>query len=165
METADLKKLVERLAPGSLLQCVNFGRSTQACAWIETHSLVKLAEELKRDPTVRLNIVENLSAMQMDEVIVLTYFLRSSSTSVTARIRGSVAIENVDEVVNFPSMRKVWPSAEVFEREISELFGIDFSGLPSRDTRILPEDWVGFPLRKTFTLSESIHTPDAGGME
>lgn len=45
------------------------------------------------------------------------------------------------------------PSATLYEREMMEMFGIDFTGTPSRARLLLADDWPGdvFPLRKSFT--------------
>jgi NADH:ubiquinone oxidoreductase subunit C len=172
VETADLKKLIERLVPDSLLQCVNFGRTNEGCAWIEISSLENLARALRFDSGLEFDWLENLSAMQMDEVIVLTYFLSSRSGGLTCRLRSSVGIEDADKPVPFPSVATVWPSAEVFEREIAEMFGVSFLGAPERGNEspwsekgTLPPGFQGYPLRKTFSLNVAITTPDVGSIE
>lgn len=48
------------------------------------------------------------------------------------------------------SLRDLIPGAHWYEREIHEMFGIGFSGLPDDDRLLLSEDIVGFPLRKDF---------------
>lgn len=44
-------------------------------------------------------------------------------------------------------------AAQLYEREAAELFGIEFTGAPSTDHLVLPDEWpVGvYPLRKSFT--------------
>jgi Ni,Fe-hydrogenase III component G len=51
-----------------------------------------------------------------------------------------------------PSLSGVVPSAEVFERELHEMFGIELSGLENKEKLYLPEDWPDgvYPLRKDF---------------
>ena len=60
----------------------------------------------------------------------------------------------VDDGQSVPTARGVYQGAEFPEKEIRDLFGIDFRGndfLPA--TRfLLPDDWVGFPLRKEVPL-------------
>jgi NADH:ubiquinone oxidoreductase subunit C len=51
-----------------------------------------------------------------------------------------------------PSLSEVIPSAEVFERELHEMFGIEITGLHNTERLYLPEDWPAgvYPLRKDF---------------
>ncbi len=51
-----------------------------------------------------------------------------------------------------PSLCSIIPSAEIFEREVAEMFGITFHGLRNLDHLYLPEDWPEkvYPLLKDF---------------
>jgi Ni,Fe-hydrogenase III component G len=51
------------------------------------------------------------------------------------------------------SICDIIPSATLYEREAAELLGIEFSGTPSTEHLLLPDDWPTgvYPLRKTFT--------------
>jgi len=44
----------------------------------------------------------------------------------------------------------IWKTAEFHEREVAELFGVNFVHHPDLRKLILPDDWVGFPLRKDY---------------
>jgi Ni,Fe-hydrogenase III component G len=61
-----------------------------------------------------------------------------------------------------PSLSDVIPSAEVFERELSEMFGIEIMGLRNPLHLYLPDDWPSntYPLRKDFdpsVLTETVY--------
>ena len=44
----------------------------------------------------------------------------------------------------------IWRTAEFHEREVYELFGVNFLNHPDLRKLILPDDWVGYPLRKDY---------------
>lgn len=51
-----------------------------------------------------------------------------------------------------PSVVSVWPGANWLEREIFDMFGIEFEGHPDMKRILLPDEWVGHPLRKDYDL-------------
>lgn len=44
----------------------------------------------------------------------------------------------------------LWPGAESLEREVYDMFGIVFEGHPDMSRILMPEDWVGHPLRRDY---------------
>jgi NADH-quinone oxidoreductase subunit C len=66
------------------------------------------------------------------------------------RVRLKVKLSGDDPVIE--SVVPVWPSANFFEREIFDLFGIRFLGHPHLRRIMMPEDWEGHPLRKDYPV-------------
>ena len=56
-----------------------------------------------------------------------------------------------------PSSAAVHRAAQWHERECGEMYGIDFEGHPDPRHILLPEDWVGFPLRKDYVFPDEYH--------
>ena len=50
------------------------------------------------------------------------------------------------------SVSSIWPAADWHEREVYDLFGIQFKGHPEMRRILLPHDWVGHPLRKDYPI-------------
>src|SRR5208337_4775823 len=64
------------------------------------------------------------------------------------RVRLHAMVESIDPSVD--SITPVWPSANFYEREVWDLFGVRFHGHPGLRRIMLPEEWEGHPLRKDY---------------
>ncbi|MBI2755733.1 MAG: NADH-quinone oxidoreductase subunit C [Chloroflexi bacterium] len=62
-------------------------------------------------------------------------------------LRTDLPREGIPEVA---SMTAVWPGAEYMERECAEMLGIRFLGHPDLRKILLPDDFVGYPMRKDY---------------
>lgn len=56
-----------------------------------------------------------------------------------------------------PSVASIWRTADWHEREAYDLLGITFDGHPDLRRILLPNDWVGYPLRKDYQEQEKYH--------
>ena len=66
------------------------------------------------------------------------------------RLRLKVRLAGDDP--NLESVTSVWPSADFFEREVYDLFGVRFAGHPNLRRIMMPEYWEGHPLRKDYPV-------------
>ena len=66
------------------------------------------------------------------------------------RIRLRAMLDGTEPAIE--SITSVWPGANYYEREIFDLFGIRFEGHPNLRRIMMPEDWVGHPLRKDYPV-------------
>jgi NADH-quinone oxidoreductase subunit C len=83
---------------------------------------------------------DDVDAERFEVVVVLL------SLTDKQRLRIRVQVPEDDPVV--PSLFDVHPGTEAMEREVFDLFGISFDGHPDLTRIIMPEDWIGHPLRK-----------------
>jgi NADH-quinone oxidoreductase subunit C len=71
------------------------------------------------------------------------------STRHRHRVRVKVRAGEHDPV---PSVTEIWPAANWLEREVYDMFGVNFTGHPDRRRILMPDDWQGFPQRKDYPL-------------
>ena len=72
------------------------------------------------------------------------------SHTLKERIRLRVMLEEESPAVE--TITSVWPSANYYEREVFDLFGIRFDGHPNLRRIMMPEEWSGHPLRKDYPV-------------
>jgi NADH-quinone oxidoreductase subunit C len=66
------------------------------------------------------------------------------------RIRLRVMLGGADPSVE--TITSVWPSANFYEREVFDLFGVHFEGHPNLRRIMMPDDWQGHPLRRDYPV-------------
>ena len=65
-----------------------------------------------------------------------------------ARVRVRVPVPEADPTL--ASLFDLFPGVDAMEREVFDLFGISFTGHPDLTRILMPEDWIGHPLRKDY---------------
>jgi NADH-quinone oxidoreductase subunit C len=55
---------------------------------------------------------------------------------------------------SLPSLFDIHPGTEAMEREVFDMFGIAFEGHPDPSRILMPEDWIGHPLRKDYEIGD-----------
>jgi NADH-quinone oxidoreductase subunit C/D len=74
----------------------------------------------------------------------LIYHLTSFGRNKDVRIK----VPLTGDFPSAPSITDLWPNADWYEREVWDMFGIKFEGHPNLRRILMPESWVGHPLRK-----------------
>ncbi len=78
----------------------------------------------------------------------VTYHILSHSLK--ARVRLAALVDSLD--LEIDSITPVWPSANFYEREVFDLFGVRFGGHPNLRRIMMPDQWEGHPLRKDYPV-------------
>lgn len=109
--------------------------------------LLPVSRLLKQRGFERLTAVTGVDWWPRSPRFEVIYFLHSMSHN--ARLRLAVRLKE-DEGVD--TLCQVWRSANWYEREVFDLFGIDFRSHPNLERIMMPADWEGFPLRKDYPI-------------
>jgi NADH-quinone oxidoreductase subunit C len=113
--------------------------------------LVEIALYLRDDHDLNfemLSWIAGVDWLPRDPRFEVIYGLLSLSHRCRLNLRVSVSEENP----RLPSVTSVWPTADWHERETYDFYGLEFIGHPDLRRILLPEDWVGWPLRKDSPL-------------
>ncbi|NCU19455.1 NADH-quinone oxidoreductase subunit C [Candidatus Falkowbacteria bacterium] len=142
----ELAAHIEVRRPGDVLATeVAFGELTVT---VTPSGLVDFVEFLRTDATCRFSSLVDITAVDWPQrparFDVVYHFL---SMYQNHRIRVKAAVRD-DELV--PSITAVHPSANWFEREVFDMFGILFSGHPDLRRILTDYGFRGYPLRKDF---------------
>lgn len=119
-------------------------------------ALPEVLEALRDDPDLSFDFLMAITGIDMSglsdqPVIRVLYHLFSYRHRHTIVVRTEVPR---DQAV-LPSVTAIYPTAEWHEREVFDLLGVRFLGHPDLRRILLPEEWVGHPLRKDYEEGET----------
>ncbi|MGD8314298.1 MAG: NADH-quinone oxidoreductase subunit B/C/D, partial [Syntrophobacterales bacterium] len=120
---------------------------------VEENRLKDVLRFLKTEATPRFQRLDDLTAIdesarrnrQEYPDCTLVYHLLSFEAA--SRLRLKVGLQGDAPVTQ--SVADIWPSANWYEREVFDMFGVRFEGHPNLRRIIMPHHWDGHPLRKS----------------
>jgi NADH-quinone oxidoreductase subunit C len=118
---------------------------------VERASLVEVCEFLKRDSEAPFNYLSDLTAVHFPERFDAPFEVVYHLYSITANERVRLKVRTTAEE-GVATVSGLWPTANWMEREVYDLFGIQFQNHPDLRRLLLPPDWDGHPLRKEYPL-------------
>ncbi|RMD83676.1 MAG: NADH-quinone oxidoreductase subunit C [Candidatus Dadabacteria bacterium] len=126
-------------------------------SWIEVDAdrIDEVAAFLATDPELEFDCLSNLSGVDYPDKGSIEVVYRLFSY----RHRHELTIK-VDADRNDPRVKtveRVWPAANWLEREVFDLLGVHFEGHSDLRRILLPEDWIGHPLRKDYVEAPEYH--------
>lgn len=134
--------------PGSVADAVIF-RNQPAITLAKEH-LLAVGEYLKSDEGGAYTLLTDETAVDYPkrekrfEVVYHVY-----SFKLNHRLRLKVQAADGEKI---PSVVGLWPAANWLEREVFDMFGVQYEGHPDLRRILLPDEWVGYPLRKDYDI-------------
>ena len=143
--------------------------------WIEVQpaGIVEVATYLRDEPSLALDYLNSVTAVDYlhtdakkaakvdwDPHLEVVYHLFSMQHKHSLVIKAKLPRWENDEpeqLPKIPSVAGIWSTADWHEREVYDLFGIDFTGHPNLRRILCPEDWVGYPLRRDYEMPLEYH--------
>jgi len=119
--------------------------------YLPADRLVEVCTFLRDDPELAFTMLVSVSGVDYlprDPRFEVVYHL----LSIPKNARFVLKVEVREEDPKVPTVTGVWPTANWLERETYDFYGIAFTGHPDLQRILLPEEWVGWPLRKDSPL-------------
>ena len=134
---------------------------------IDVEDYLPAVEYVKNDPEFKMNYLIDVTAIDYDDHFDMVTQLRSIEKGhkifFCVQIKKNFDIPEEARPTSLlgkvPTISHLYPGAEVKEREVYDMFGINFEGHPDLRRIFLDKDFVGYPLRKDFTHPEMIRRP------
>lgn len=143
---SDLAKEIRERFGDAVLECSSYLGQNFLVARPE--ALIPILEFLKLeadyDYLVDLTAVDYPKKPERFEV---TYILYSFARNDRVRVKTTLA-----DGVQAATATTVYAAANWLEREVFDMFGIQFDGHPDMRRILLPEEWEGYPLRKEYSI-------------
>ncbi len=113
---------------------------------IDREHLLELMGDLKKEGYDHLSLISSVDFRDRIEVV---YHLEKSSDNFSI-----IVVKTETRDTHVPSVTSLWESANWDEREQYDMMGIIFDGHPDLRRILLPEGWIGYPLRKDYDMSK-----------
>lgn len=105
---------------------------------------------LKNNSLFNIDVLLTVCAVDFSEFFEISYILYSSSLNEKCRVVVKIEKENPQA----DTVSDIFQSANWDEREIYDLFGINFINHPDLKRLFMPENWLGHPLRKDYIQND-----------
>jgi len=119
--------------------------------YVPAEHIREVAKFLRDDPELDFAMLASLAGvdyMPREPRFEVVYHL----LSLTHNLRFVLKVQLHEERPEVDSVVSVWLTADWHEREAYDFYGIQFLGHPDLRRILLPDDWVGWPLRKDSPL-------------
>ena len=150
MEAKEIYARLERQFPGKVSGFQ--GDVSDPNLRVDPQAIVEVCRYLRDDPELKFEVLSDLTGLDLpkENKIQVVYHLYSYTRRHQIVVKADLPRENP----RVSTMEVVWKAANWMEREVFDLFGVVFDGHSDLRRILLPEDWVGHPLRKDYVEQE-----------
>ena len=146
---ATIQEKISALVPEA-----TFSESGQLYVTVPDAQWHKLAKALHDDKESPYDYLIAIVGADWGETLGCVYYLESTSTAQ----RLAVIVQTADrEKPMLHSVCDLWQSANLYEREVYDFYGIVFINHPDMRRLFLRKDWVGYPLRKDYNADPALN--------
>lgn len=114
--------------------------------------LVELMTFLRDEPSLKFNYLSDIGGVDLGEFASPRFAVAYQLYSLVHNHRLRVKVFLEEEDANLPTMWNIWKASNWLEREIYDMFGVNFEGHPDQRRILMPADYEGHPLRKDFPI-------------
>ena len=146
--TGPLLDEIQKRFPGAVSEAVIF--RSQPSLNIAKDQLVEICTFLKSPEGGAYTFLTDETAAdypKREKRFDIVYHLYSFEKNNRLRLRVQAAAGE-----KIPSVTGIWPTANWLEREVYDMFGVAYEGHPNVTRILLPDEWVGHPLRKDYDI-------------
>jgi len=143
MQNEELKAIITELLPATTFEEGGEWLNVQ----VEAADLLALAGQLRNRPDLNFDYLFCLTCVDWKTHLTMVYHLRSTQYKHHLVLKVKLNRDQPD----VETLSAIWRTAEFHEREVYEMFGVNFLNHPDLRLLILPDGWEGKnPLRKDF---------------
>lgn len=122
---------------------------------VKKENIVAICQLLRDNSETNYNYLSDMTCIDKlefmkddDPRFEVLYNLYSMGTF--QRLRVKALVDEDDQTID--TVESIWPCANWLEREIYDMFGLTFNNHSDMRRILMPDDWIGHPLRKDFPL-------------
>ena len=150
MDASALIASLQDAVPGAQFEAAS-SVDLQTTIYAPREAVPDVARALRDRPDLAFTFLAELTAVDFwprEPRFELVYVL----VSIANRLRLRMKVRVHADAARVATVSDLWPAANWLEREVWDLFGIEFAGHPDLRRLLMPEDWEGFPLRKDYPV-------------
>jgi len=150
MDADTLVASLTEAVPGAEIERVP-SRDLHTTIYVSRDHVEAISRVLRDRPELGFAFLAELTAVDVwpreprfELMYILVSFANRHRLRMKVRLHGDQA--------HVATVSGVWPAADWLEREVWDMFGIEFAGHPNPRRLLMPEDWEGYPLRKDYPV-------------